>query len=220
VQYGFGGTAKVFYSTNGVAFTGKQGNLPIMPVYTCVIDPDDSKHVVVGTEFGIWETVDITAASPNWVEQNRIIGRIPVYKLRVSKLRAEGCNVLYAGTHARGFFRVPFPVEKTGCDYTLKPRNVGNPAGVTPVISAGIDFNIYPNPTSDYINVSFNAKKISHYSICIYDMNGRIVNKTPYHALTGDNIIKTDISNLRNGNYIVRLEDEKTVIGGKIFTKN
>jgi len=217
VQFGFGGTAKVFYTTNGTSFVAKQGNLPIMPVYSCAIDPDDSKHVVVGTEFGIWETEDITASSPTWREANKTIGRVPVFKLRVSKLREEGCTVLYAGSHGRGFFRVPFPFKST-CDYTKKARPISS--GIDPVINLKTEFNIYPNPVSENVNVTFNSKVIANYTLSIYDMNGRVVKRMNYRANSGDNVIKSDISSLQNGNYIVRLEDNNNVIGGKIMTKN
>lgn len=221
-QAGFGGTNKVFYSTNGTNFTGKQGNLPIMPVYTCVIDPDNNKHVVVGTEFGIWETEDITASPPVWSEQNQYIGRVPVFKLKVSKLREAGCTVLYAGTHGKGFWRVPFPF-KNDCDYSLRPRAPRGALGVNSLNNAMIKFDIYPNPSSDVINVQFNAYKnnglhYKDYQVSIYDMQGRMVKKVQHKPLA-DNIIRVDIQHLKSGNYIIRLEDDKSVIGGKQFTK-
>lgn len=219
VQFGFGGTNKVFESTNGLKFDPKQGNLPVMPIYCCAINPDDSKNVFVGTEFGIWETKDITASSPDWTEQNRVIGRVPVFALKAMKLRSAECHVLYAGTHGRGFFRLPLS-QDASCDYTLKPRNPGNPVSIHSVRAGGINFNIYPNPASDVLSINFSSRKPNLYALRIYDMNGKMVKNTPYRITSGDNVIKTDISFLRNGNYIVRLEDENSVIGGKILTKN
>jgi hypothetical protein len=218
VQFGFGGVTKVFESTNGTSFVGKQGNLPVMPVYSCAIDPTDRKHVVVATEFGIWETMDISAASPVWAESNTNIGRVPVFKLRVNYLREENCTVLYAGTHGRGFFRAPFPDKGSAiCDYTKKARVSTN--GINPVQNMSVKFDIYPNPSSDNVNVTFNSKNIQTYTLAIYNMVGKLVKKMEYKSFSGDNIITTDISGLMNGNYILRLEDNNTVIGGKIMTK-
>lgn len=217
-QMGFGGLNKIFESTDGLKFTTRQGNLPVMPIYSCVMNPNDSKNVFVGTEFGVWETKDISVASPDWVEQNSAIGRVPVYKLKVKKLRSVECPVLYAGTCGRGFFRLPLS-QSGSCDYQLKPRNPGNSVGITNV-RLGLDFNIYPNPASEQLNISFSAKKQNQYYIRVYDMNGKMVKNSTYKAMIGDNIIRTDISVLRDGNYIVRLEDDKTVIGGKLLTKN
>ena len=215
-QMGFGGTQKVFLSKNGVDFTAKQGNLPVMPVYSCVVNPDDKKNVIIATEFGMWETKNIDVPSPIWEEQNMNIGRVPVFDLEIKKLRVEECPVLYAASHGRGFWRLKWPF-KNDCDYTLKPRN---PASIQlPANQVGFSFDIFPNPTTDFVNINFQCKKVKTYFIGIYDMGGRMVRRTSYRALTGDNIIKTDVSALQNGNYIVRLEDETTVIGGRILTK-
>lgn len=215
-QMGFGATPKVFLSKNGVDFTAKQGNLPSMPVYSCVTNPEDKKNVIIATEFGLWETKNIDVPSPVWEEQNKNIGRVPVFDLEIKKLRVEECPVLYAASHGRGFWRLPWPF-KNDCNYTLKPRN---PASIQlPANQVGFSFDIFPNPTTDFVNINFQCKKVKTYYIGIYDMGGRMVRRTSYRALTGDNIIKTDVSALQNGNYIVRLEDETTVIGGRILTK-
>lgn len=217
VQFGFGGSAKVFESTDGLSFVSKQGNLPIMPVYSCAIDPINRKHVVVATEFGIWETEDISVASPVWVEANTNIGRVPVFKLRVNYLRDEACPMIYAGTHGRGFYRAPFPFNSS-CNYKKIARQTSGV--IDPLSNIKAKFDIYPNPTSDKVNVTFSSNVIKNYTLSIYDMNGRIVKSMKYKTLSGDNIITTDISALQNGNYIIRLEDDKNVIGGKIMTKN
>jgi hypothetical protein len=215
-QIGFGGTAKVFLSTNGSSFTAKQGNLPIMPVYTCAIDPDDEKHVVIGTEFGIWETFDISAAAPDWKEANKEIGRVPVFKLRVNSINKDECTMLYAGTHGRGFWRAAFPKkDPTICDYKKKVRS-----GLDYINNIKIQFDIYPNPTSDKVNVSFDSKVNANYTLAVYDMAGRIVKKMAYRAISGDNIISTDLTSLQSGQYIVRLEDGNNIVGGKILVKN
>jgi hypothetical protein len=215
-QMGFGGTQKVFLSKNGIDFLPKQGNLPVMPVYSCVTNPEDKKNVIVATEFGLWETKNIDVPSPVWEEQNKNIGRVPVFDLEIKKLRVEECPVLYVASHGRGFWRLTWPF-KNDCNYSLKPRN---PASIQlPSNQVGFSFDIFPNPTTDFVNINFQCKQVKTYYIGIYDMGGRMVRRTSYRALTGDNIIKTDISALQNGNYIVRLEDETTVVGGRILTK-
>lgn len=214
---GFGGTAHVFETTNGTTFVSKQGNLPNMPVYTCVIDPENSKHVVIGTEFGIWETDDISVASPTWVNMNKLIGRVPVFKLRVNKLRKEGCYVLYAGTHGRGFWRAPFPYN-ANCDYTPKARTLTS--SIEPFSNIKAKFEIYPNPTEKDVNITFYSDERKTVYIGIYDVKGQLVKREVFRALPGDNISTSDVSSLMKGSYVVRLEDEKSVLGGKILQKN
>lgn len=217
VQMGFGGTTKVFRTIDGTSFQPRQGDLPVMPVYSCAIDPSDRNHAVVGTEFGIWETFNFDATSPTWVESNKEIGRVPVHKLRVNFLRDPECTMLYAGTHGRGFYRAPFPYKST-CNYTKEPRK--STSGVGYINNIQVQFDIYPNPTSDVINVKFDLRNSGSYNLSVYDMSGRNVKKISYKAIAGENHIKTDISGLQNGNYIIRLESGNHVIGGKIFTKH
>lgn len=213
---GFGGTAKVFESVNGTSFVSKQGDLPIMPVYCCAIDPENPKHVVVGTEFGVWETDDISVSSPIWKEQNTEIARVPVFKLRISKLREEGCTVLYAGTHGRGFWRVPFPFKST-CNYTPKARTITS--SIAPFSNIEVKFNIYPNPAVNDVNISFHSNTRKTVFIGFYDMAGKLVKRETFSALPGDNISNSDVSSFMKGSYVVRLEDETSVIGGKILQK-
>lgn len=215
-QFGFGGTAKVYLSTNGTSFTAKQGNLPIMPVYTCAIDPDDEKHVVVGTEFGIWETEDISAPTPVWREANKNIGRVPVFKLRVNYINKEECTMLYAGSHGRGFWRAPFPFKST-CDYRKYARTTSS---IEFVNNIRMKFEAYPNPTTDKLNISFESRQNANYTINLYDMVGRNVKSLSYRAISGDNIVTMDLSSLNNGKYIVRVEDGKNVIAGGNILKN
>jgi hypothetical protein len=215
-QFGFGGTNKVFLSTNGTSFVGKQGNLPVMPVYTCAIDPEDKEHVVVGTEFGIWETFNIGAAAPVWTESNKNIGRVPVFKLRVNSINKDECTMLYAGSHGRGFWRAPFPFKPNDiCTYQKSARS-----GLDYINNIRIKFDIYPNPTADKINISFESNKNANYTIAVYDMAGRSVKKISYKAISGDNIINTDLSGLKDGKYIVRVENGDNIVGGKIVVKN
>ena len=124
--------------------------------------------------------------------------------------------MLYAGSYGRGYFRAPFP-DKTanGCDYTKKARS-----SISYINNIKTQFDIYPNPSSDNINVSFQTQKPNNIRLSVYDMAGRLVKRVNYRALSGDNIIQSDIRSLNKGKYIVRLEDDENVIGGKIFVKD
>ena len=93
-------------------------------------------------------------------------------------------------------------------------------SGLDYINNIKIQFDIYPNPTSDKVNVSFDSKIGANYALAIYDMAGRIVKKMAYRAISGDNIISTDLTSLQSGQYIVRLEDGNNIVGGKILVKN
>ncbi len=64
------------------------------------------------------------------------------------------------------------------------------------IIAENTDFEIYPNPANNFINFSLSSQNKPEI-IEIYDINGRILIKTPF----ADNI---DVSNLSQGIYFVR----------------
>lgn len=75
------------------------------------------------------------------------------------------------------------------------------------------DFNIYPNPSSDYIQVKLSNYVSASANLTIYDLNGRIILKRGMVQQNG----RIDISSLSAGNYILEIEDKFIV--RKIFMK-
>jgi hypothetical protein len=214
-QMGFGGTQKVFYSNDGTNFVNKQGDLPIMPVYCGIIDELNEKHVLIGTEYGVWETDDITATSVKWVPSSKNVGMVPVFRIRQMKLRKNGCWMVYLGTHGRGTFYAPI-TEATGCSYNLdRPKST---SGIDPFTNFGSKFSVFPNPTSDVLNVRFKADKVQNYTITIYSRSGQFVKKMSYRSAYGiNNVPPIEVNMLSKGTYFVRLEDDEKVVGGSQF---
>lgn len=50
----------------GSTWTSKEGNLPNMPVRWAIYNPRDRTQVLLATEFGVWSTDDLSAASVDW----------------------------------------------------------------------------------------------------------------------------------------------------------
>jgi hypothetical protein len=73
--------------------------------------------------------------------------------------------------------------------------------------------NIYPNPASDKVNVSFEAIG-GDYSIEITDLQGRIVTSETHSNLTGNQVIEVNTSSLKTGNYLISIAKD-----GASFTK-
>lgn len=83
-----------------------------------------------------------------------------------------------------------------------------------------LDFNIVPNPSSNYIAVNFyNSYKESQITVSILDLSGRIIYKNeiqPFGEHRG--AIKIDVSRFENGTYVVKLNNEFELIS-KTFIK-
>jgi hypothetical protein len=210
---GFGGT-KIYMSLNGgQTFSSRQGNLPIMPSYDAMFVGNSSKIVIVATELGMWMTDDITVAAPVWYEVNDKLGRVPVFKIRQENLYVDGCPVIYLGTHGRGFFRstsyTPDGCHKAftyGADITKN-----NPAN---------HFSITPNMVENTTKVEFVNTYNGAVFITILNTNGQVVKRIKEATERGNNSIEVDLSYLSKGSYILRIESDKSVIGGGKFIKN
>jgi hypothetical protein len=217
-QYGFGGTSKVFYSKDGNSFEAKQGDLPVIPVYCAIIDEDNPNHVLIGTEFGIYETdnISVPGSQVKWVPANKNVGSVPVFRMRQERLKKYGCWMVYIGTHGRGFFQTKLH-DKEECKTVTRGRPKMS-SSIEPYINLSSQFAIYPNPAQDIINITFESKNSGIYNVSIFDQSGRFVKKMSYKANFGvNNITAIDITSFAKGTYFVRLENGDQVIGGDKF---
>lgn len=203
----YGNTYYLYYSNNALdetpTFAQKQGNLPRFPVYSALIDITNPNTVLVGTEFGIFMTENITAASPIWTEENDGgIARVPVYDLKQQIYMFPGVTnfgAVYAGTHGRGAFE---------CLNFVSVPDQSN-------ISENSSLHVYPNPARDQISISLDTK-INASSIQILNIDGKLVKQVNVPVGTiGDFTI--DIANLPAGVYMINLTGENLKLSGKFI---
>jgi len=93
--------------------------------------------------------------------------------------------------------------------------------GVTGIEEIGINpdiFNLslFPNPASDYLAVSFNLAQKRNIALNVLNINGQVlISESEKSYQVGAQEIKTDLSNLSSGNYLLQL-----VIDGQAVTKS
>lgn len=68
------------------------------------------------------------------------------------------------------------------------------------------EFKIYPNPTSDFININYEKIRSGSLSLQVVDLNGKEVFRKQLDG-TQENV-KIDISDFEKGHYIFKLMDE------------
>jgi hypothetical protein len=226
----YGSANFVYYSTSANvapavssgagSFSSKQGNLPSMPVYDAVILWSDSRKVIVGTEFGVYSTDDITASTPVWNDENENgFDYVPVYSLRQQIHRngwITGINqdsgvrnhgYIYAGTHGRGAFVC---------------KDFGGPTNVAPISNniSSTSVTVFPNPASEITNFSINIDKNSDVQIGIFDIQGKLVDLVTYDNLSKGRHSKVyNCSKLNSGVYLVRMKAGETVQTTKLIVK-
>ena len=217
----YGNEAYVFYSTNALAdepaFTSVQGNLPLMPVYSSLIEMATG-DVILGTERGIYRTENIAGAL--WTPDSYMLGEIPVMELKQQLLYHEdeqtvnitdegafitdypgvhNTGIIYAATYGRGVFRC----ENYKKDFASVPE--------TPAVVEAVTVNMYPNPVRGEATVSFNMVDNGIVSYQVFDLTGRMVmNQNAGRFAEGQQEIRINTENLSTGSYILRLNQGAT----------
>lgn len=78
-------------------------------------------------------------------------------------------------------------------------------AGTASVVELDItEFNVYPNPAEDVLNVSFNAQN-GDYTVAIVDLQGRELASQILTGLNGAQLITFPVSELAKGSYLVKI---------------
>ena len=110
--------------------------------------------------------------------------------------------------------------------YRLKQVDYNGKFSYTKIISinknSSLDnavFTVYPNPSSDFISVQINDMVKDDYDVTLYDMAGRLINKTIMYK--GSTIVFFDTKTLYSGEYVIRISDKRSAFSKKVtITKN
>lgn len=83
-----------------------------------------------------------------------------------------------------------------------------------------LGINLYPNPTSNIINISFNTLETNTISLLLYDINGRLIKTIANNQkTTGTFNYKIDVSQQQAGIYFLKLQTTKGTYIRKIIRK-
>jgi hypothetical protein len=86
-------------------WTDKSGNLPDIPVDSVIVNPNLPAQVYAGTDFGLYFTDDITAASPVWQRFTAGLPAVMIWDMQIDR----GATTLSLWTRGRGAFVWPLP---------------------------------------------------------------------------------------------------------------
>jgi photosystem II stability/assembly factor-like uncharacterized protein len=99
----------------GIDGTGDTG-IPDIPVFSLVVDPNDTARLYVGTDIGVF-------FSPNggatWSRDINPFASVPTDALVLDS--SSGATYLYAFTFGRGVWRTPLPGSGSPCAYDIDP---------------------------------------------------------------------------------------------------
>jgi hypothetical protein len=75
-------------------------------------------------------------------------------------------------------------------------------------------FNVYPNPATDLVNISFEGQN-TDYSISLMDIQGRVISSREMANVSGEQVVSFSTENVAKGSYIVTVSTN-----GATTTKN
>lgn len=187
---------KVFISTNGgTSWTTALYDLPNFSALALVWDTTYGEDILyLGMNYGIYY-LRHSEGETSWKPYSNGLPNVQVNELEINT--AE--NKIYAATYGRGLWR----------------SNVLNPASLSTDDFVLDSFEMYPNPTTQDLNLRWNQSE--EVSVRIYNTLGKLM----YYgkALNLQSGLKIDISDYTDGIYFVKLNTEAGEITKKLIVK-
>ena len=116
----------------------KTGNLPDIPVDSIIVNPKNALQVFAGTDWGVYYTDDITAATPTWARFENGLPHAMVWDMQIDR----GSTTLSVWTRSRGAYVWPLPaapVALTGV-VSRKTHGIAGPFDISlPANGSGIE---------------------------------------------------------------------------------
>lgn len=208
------GITNVWYTSNGgTTWASKEGDLPNLPVKAILANPNATNEVILGTDLGIWYTVNFNAASPNWRRANNGMKDVKVNSLDYR----SADNTILAATYGRGMWTGQF----WQCGATTKTWNgtAWSPTGTPTKKDAVVFTGNYSSPASldacsvtvnTGVNVVFNAGHslrvgenvtVNGTGTLTINNNAALVQYTKHAVNTGNIIVKRNSANMIRQDY-------------------
>lgn len=94
-------------------------------------------------------------------------------------------------------------IDFTDMSHIASPSNPCYTLGVEQ--NALKSFSLYPNPTANEFNISFDIEKAERLNVEVLDLTGKVVLQHQFNANVGVNTHQISLNNLSNGIYAVRV---------------
>ncbi|HEX9988980.1 MAG TPA: S-layer homology domain-containing protein [Chloroflexia bacterium] len=135
---------RVTCTANCASFTweNKSGNLPNIPVDSILANPRFPSQVFAGTDWGLYYTNDITAASPTWFRFQTGMPNLMIWDMSIDR----GFTTLSVWTRGRGAFVWPLP-EGPFTGGTPTPSVVPTVGTAVPTVTTAPSVTAIPSVT-------------------------------------------------------------------------
>jgi photosystem II stability/assembly factor-like uncharacterized protein len=162
------GVESVWLTVDGGSnWTNCDGNLPDIPVRYAIFHPENSRQVMIATETGVWETIDVFAQPVEWT----LDASFPYVRTDMLDMRAAD-NTLFAATHGRGQFTTTWNVA----DYT----------GIVDLVERSL--RISPNPVQVSSVVKVKLPETGAFELVVTNAAGQMIERIKGEASEGEKI--------------------------------
>jgi len=168
------------------------------------------------------ETVDATIYENDYSEQLNIVGHDwKGFDLETFSWVIPEDLVYFVKTQESELYQVQF-IDFTGSSEgtaTLGKTFLGITSVENIDNTSSQEVNVFPNPTSDFLNITFNTNtSASNSKVLIFNTLGQIIKTEDFATTTGENTFNLSLD-LPQGTYTVLLQNGKTAFSKIIFVK-
>jgi len=206
----YGNENYVYESFNATAdepdFESIQFNLPNVPAFSSLVEMNNSNHVIIGTEFGLFSLEGET-----WTLDAGEMGAVPVTQIRQQVKESETKTVAVGELGGETVYRTYKGISNHGVIFAStygrgmwKSRNF---VGVDEIEPGNTDaqngkLTMYPNPAIDKVTIELDEEINEKTTIRILDMQGRVVLEKQVSAQ--GYTASVEIGFLKPGQYMVQ----------------
>lgn len=187
---GYNAASKVFKTTNGGStWSNISSNLPNIVTYEVMLKQNQTnEYVFLATELGVYFTIDSGAS---WSRLGQGLPNVNVRDIEIHYTEDK----LVAATFGRGLWEL----------------NITNSTLSNDVIENAIELSLYPNPTSNEVNVKVDQPTTFKYEI--YNaVGGKILSGNLSHKAI-------DVSSLAANIYLIRISNDTSSTVKKLVIK-
>lgn len=84
-------------------------------------------------------------------------------------------------------------------------------------VASNIEFNAYPNPASEQLNVELTSSTSGKVNIQLVDVTGKIIMSEMHTSVDGQNIYTLDVSRMAKGIYVLNVTTEQGAVQSKLI---
>lgn len=188
----------VYYTPDlGTTWQNYNGDLPDIPVNDLIVHPAND-HLFLATDLGVYYSDN---NGINWRPLGTGLPPVVVTDLTFH-LPTE---TLVAGTYGRSMWSV----------------NVGTEVSTDDLLSTAINWQIAPNPATEYAQISIDLPMAESYTLTVFDINGRQVEQLWQNRSlpAGRQVVDWSVEHLPSGTYVLQLGAKQVFQTQKVVVK-